>query len=125
MVGDVILSKSVDAEEIQMNDIITYKSKDGSMFGREVTHRVVSDPTIKNDTYYYQTQGDAEGAPLDKPITYDQVEGKFVRKLTIIGKFFSFISTPIGVGVFIGVIVLLFGYELISLIIMYKKIDET
>jgi hypothetical protein len=33
-------------------------------------------------------------------------------------------SKPIGVAIFIGVIVLLFGYELISLIVSYRKIDE-
>lgn len=124
MVGDVILVQSADAEDIQKGDIITYKSKDGSMYGREVTHRVVVDPVIKHDTYYYQTQGDAVGAPLDKAITYDQVKGKYVRKLTLIGKLYGFMSKPIGVAIFISVIVLLFGYELISLIVSYRKIDE-
>ena len=95
------------------------------MYGRAVTHRVVTEPEEKDGTYYYQTQGDAAGAPLDRIITYDQVEGKFVCKLTIIGGFFSFISTPVGVVVFIGVIVVLFGYELISLIVSYKEIDKT
>ena len=125
MVGDVILVKSVDADDIQKDDIITYKSEDGSMYGREVTHRVVSGPVIKNDTYYFQTQGDAEGAPLDKAITYDQIVGKYDRKLPLITKFYDVISTPTGVAVFIGLIIVLFGYELISLIVSYKKIDET
>ena len=124
MVGDVILVKAADAEEVQKDDIITYQSKDGSMYGREVTHRVVSGPVEKNGTYYYQTQGDADGAPLDMAITYDQIEGKYVRKLPLISKFYGFISSPTGVVVFIGIIVLLFGYELISLLVSYKKIDE-
>lgn len=123
-VGDVILVHSAEPEDIKNGDIVTYKSKSGSMYGREVTHRVVEDPEIKNGTYYYQTQGDAAGAPLDKKITYDQIEGKYVRKLEIIGKFFNFISTPVGVIVFVGAIILLFGYELISLIVSYKKIDS-
>lgn len=124
MVGDVILVQSADAEDIEKGDIVTYKSQSGSMYGREVTHRVVTEPEIKNGTYYYQTQGDAAGAPLDKKITYDQIQGKYVRKLTLIGKFFNFISKPIGVIIFIGVIILLFGYELISLIVSNKAIDE-
>ena len=123
-VGDVILVKSVDAEDIKKDDIITYKSKDGTMYDRDVTHRVVTEPEEKNGTYYYQTQGDAPGAPLDKPITYDQVEGKYLRTLKLIGKAYGFISTPVGVAVFIGVIVILFGYEMISLFVSYKKIDE-
>jgi signal peptidase I len=124
MVGDVILVQSADAEDIEKGDIVTYKSQSGSMYGREVTHRVVTEPEIKNGTYYYQTQGDAAGAPLDKKITYDQIQGKYVRKLALIGKFFNFISKPIGVIIFIGVIILLFGYELISLIVSNKAIDE-
>lgn len=124
MVGDVILVRTVDAEDIHKDDVITYKSKDGSMYGRDVTHRVVADPVLKNNTYYFQTQGDAQGAPLDKVITYNQIKGKYVRKLTLISKFYGLISTPIGVAVFIGIIVLLFGYELVSLILSYKRIDE-
>ena len=124
MVGDVILVHKADPEDIQKNDIITYKSKDGSMYGRDVTHRVVTEPFEKNGTYHYQTQGDADGAPLDKPIIYDQVEGKYVRTMTVIGKVYGFISTPVGICVFIGFIVLLFGYELISLLVSYRKIDE-
>lgn len=123
-VGDVILVRAVDAGDIHKDDIITYKSKDGSMYGREVTHRVVTEPEEKNGTYHYQTQGDASGAPLDKPITYDQVQGKYIRTLTLIGKIYGFISTPVGIAVFIGLIVVLFGYELISLMVSYKKIDE-
>lgn len=123
-VGDVILVRSVDAEDIKKGDIITFKSKEGSMYGREVTHRVVTDPEQKNGTYYYQTQGDVEGAPLDQIITYDQIQGKFTRKLTLITKFYGFVSTPVGVAVLIGVIVVLFGFEMISMLISNKKLDE-
>lgn len=124
-VGDVILVHSANAEDIHKDDIITFKSKEGSMYGREVTHRVVLDPEVKKDKYYYQTQGDAPGAPLDKVITYDQIEGKFIRKLVLIGKVYSFLSSPIGIIVFIGVIIVLFGYEMISLFVSSKKIEET
>ena len=124
-VGDVLLVHSADAEDIHKDDIITYKSKEGSMYGREVTHRVVSDPVIKNNKYYYQTKGDALGAPLDKVITYDQIEGKLVRKLVLIGTVYSFFCTPIGICVLIGIIVLLFASEMIPLFFTSKKLDET
>lgn len=124
-VGDVLLVHSVDAEDIHKDDIITFKSKEGSMYGREVTHRVVSDPVVKKDKYYYQTQGDAPGAPLDKVITYDQIEGKLIRKLVVIGKIYSFFCTPTGIIVLIGIIVFLFGSEMIPLFFTSKKLDET
>ena len=124
MVGDVVLVRSAEAEDIQKGDIITYKSKDGSMYGREVTHRVVDGPYYKDRKCYFQTKGDAVGAPLDKVITYDQVVGKYVRTLGLISKFFGFISTPTGVIVFIGVIVLIFGYEIVSMVISYRRIGK-
>lgn len=124
-VGDVLLVHSADAEDIHKDDIVTYKSKEGSMYGRDVTHRVVSDPVIKEGKYYYQTRGDAPGAPLDKAITYDQIEGKLVRKLVLIGKVYSFFCTPTGIFIFIGIIVLLFGSEMVSLFFTSKKFDAT
>lgn len=124
VVGDVVLVKSADVDDIHVDDIITYKSKDGSMKNHMVTHRVVDGPYEKDGVTYFQTKGDAVGAPLDKIISYDQVEGKFVRKLTLVSKFFGFISTPTGVIVFIGIIVVLFAYEIISMLISYKKIDK-
>lgn len=123
-IGDVVLVRSADVDDIQKGDIITYKSKDGSMRGHEVTHRVVDGPYYKDGLYYFQTKGDAVGAPLDKVITYDQVVGKYVRTLGLISKFFGFISTPTGVIVFIGVIVLIFGYEIVSMVISYRRIGK-
>lgn len=120
VVGDVILVKSAEPEDIHKDDIITYKSRDGSMRGRDVTHRVVTDPVIKEDIYYYQTQGDAVGAPLDKVITYEQVEGKFLCKLSWLGKVHEFLITPKGVITLIVIIILLFGSEQIYLLLTYK-----
>ena len=123
-IGDVVMVKSVALEDIHKGDIITYKSQDGSMRGREVTHRVVDGPYEKDGKTYFQTKGDAVGAPLDKIITYDQIEGKFVRKLSLVSGFFGFISTPTGLIVFICVIVLVFGYELVTIFISYRKLDK-
>lgn len=127
-VGDVILVKSTPAEEIHMDDIITFKSEESQTYGREVTHRVVQEPENKNGIYYLQTKGDAPRASLDRAITYDQVRGKFIRKMVIIGKLYGFLSKPIGVVVLLGLILLLFGYEMVALMVSNKKIeanDET
>ena len=124
MRGDVILVKAVNAEEIQNGDIITYKSKEGQMAGEMITHRVVTEPQVRDGMYYYQTRGDLEGASLDPIITFEQVEGKYIQKLPIIDKLYSFFFTPYGLIAFIFVIVALFGYEMISLILSYRSLDE-
>lgn len=121
--GDVILVKAVPADQISKNDIITYKSREGQMEGEMITHRVVTEPKVVEGTYYFQTQGDAEGASLDPIVSFEQVEGKYVRKVPLIDKLYSFFLTPYGLITFIFIIVLLFGYEMISLILTYRAID--
>lgn len=123
MKGDVILSKEVDFDEIKKDDIVTYKAIEGEMAGEMITHRVVSDPWTEGDVHFYQTQGDWQGATLDPVITYDQVQAKYLHKLPIIDKLYSFFFTPYGLIIFIFVIVALFGYEMISLIMSYRALD--
>lgn len=125
MVGDIILVKSAPAEQIEKGDIVTYKAEQGAMRGERITHRVVTDPVVREGSYYYQTQGDAEGATLDPEISYRQVVGKYVGKIPFLDKIYSFFLTPFGLIAIIVVILGLFGYEIISLIVSYKAIDST
>lgn len=124
MVGDVIVDKKVPPEEIKKDDIITYDCLSGKLAGQTITHRVVTDPEFKNGTYYYQTQGDKPGAELDEIISYKQVEGKFVKKLPWLNKLYSFFISPQGFVTFIVIILVLFGYEMIRLVISYKSFDD-
>ena len=124
MVGDVILDKKVAPEEIHKGDIITYDCVEGKLAGQTITHRVHKDPEVRNGVYYYVTMGDKEGATPDAEISYQQIEGKFVRKLPFVNNLYTFFLSPGGLITFIGIIVLLFAYEMISLIVNYKRIDE-
>lgn len=123
-VGDVILVKSVPAEEIAVGDIITYKVVSGELAGNTITHRVVEEPEIRNGVYYFTTQGDREGALVDEEFPYDRVEGKFLRKLPVFDKVYTFFLSPAGLITFIGIIIVLFGYEMISLVRAYRALDE-
>ena len=123
-VGDVILVGPVDAEKIQKDDIITYKALQGELAGHEITHRVVTEPVKERGRYYYQTQGDADGAPLDPRISYDQVVGKYITKLFLISLLYSFFFKPYGLIAFVLLIFILFGYEMVSLFTSYKSLDK-
>ena len=124
MTGDVILVKDTPAEDIRKGDIISYRAEQGEMTGNVVTHRVIEDPVYKNGTYYLQTQGDADGTVPDPQITSDQVIGKYSATLPLIGKLYSFFLTPAGLITMIVVIVVLFGFEMISLIVSYRSLDR-
>ncbi|MBQ9516291.1 MAG: signal peptidase I [Ruminococcus sp.] len=123
-VGDVILDKHVDADQIKVGDIITYNCLKGELKGQTITHRVISGPDYRDGECYFTTMGDKEGARADDEITYSQIEGKYLQTLPIVDKLYTFFLSPVGLIVFIGVIVILFAYEMISLIIAYKSVDE-
>ncbi len=122
--GDVVLIRKSPAEDIHKGDIITYKAIEGDMAGKPITHRVAEEPEYRNGTYYFQTRGDAEGAPMDPEFSYRNVEGKLVLRLPLIGKIYSFFCKPYGLLTFIIVILVLFGYEMIALFLSYRTIDS-
>ena len=105
-VGAVLLSKKTDIEEIEVGDIICFRSRESDHYGSIVTHRVVS---IKRDAagkILLESRGDAnytsdrydveEGNLIGKVIWYTGREGFFNKVL-------SFMSGKIG---FLAVIVI-------------------
>lgn len=124
MIGDVILVKKADVEDIQKGDIVTYKGEEGDFANKFITHKMIEDPQYVDGRYEFRTQGILEGAIKD-PVWYeDQLLGVFVCKIPFVDSVYSFFLKPYGLMTFILVIVLLFGYELISLIVSYHRLDE-
>lgn len=123
--GDVIVDKKVPAEEIKKGDIVTFNCLTGTMSGKTITHRVVEEPELIRGKYWFQTQGDREGAPLDDKISYDQIAGKMIGNAQWLGKLYSFFLTPYGLIAFVVLIFVLFGYEIISMIVSARKFEKT
>lgn len=124
LIGDVILVKSVEPDEVNNGDIVTYKGEEGDLEDKFITHQVIADPQYVGGEYQFQTQGTAEGTIAD-PLWYeDQLVGVYVCKVPFINAVYNFFLQPYGLITFVLIIVALFGYELISLIISYKTLDE-
>ena len=76
-VGDVILIERVSSpDELQKGDIITFNGRGGSLAGKVVTHRIISDGVVNGKI---TTCGDANHGIADDPITYDDVIGRYVK----------------------------------------------
>lgn len=123
MIGDVIIVKETDLENIHKGDIVTYRGSTGEMAGRPITHMVTEEPVCTNGEYVFQTQGVAEGTIPDPPVYGDQIYGVFVAKVPYLDRLYTFFLSDYGLITFVGIIVILFGYELISLIVSYKSLD--
>ena len=124
-IGDVILVKETDFDEIKKGDIITYNGEEGDLKGKFITHKVVETPVYMDGEYTYTTRGIASSVTMNDPTVHqDQVLGVYVCTIPFINTIYNFFLEPYGLITFILVIVVLFAYELISLILSYHKLDE-
>ena len=87
-VGDAILVKQIDIENLHVGDDITYIGTVDSFKDRIVTHRIISIEKSENPEkgkYVIQTQGIANDEP-DPKINETQIYGKVRYKIKIISK---------------------------------------
>lgn len=83
-VGDVLISKEIDGEDIKVGDDLIYQGKKGSFAGKIVTHRVISIEKQEDGNYKIITQGVANNAS-DPEIDQTQVYGKVICNVKILG----------------------------------------
>jgi signal peptidase len=99
-VGDFILTKSTP--NYQPNDIITFVTKDN----RVVTHRI-----IKIDASKFVTKGDANQSSDLEPVSQNQIVGKHLATIPLLGFFVVFLKTLPGLVVFVIIPSLFFIYD--------------
>ena len=90
-VGDVLISKEINPDEIKVGDDIVYKGEKGTFNGKVVTHQVISIEKQEDGNYKIITKGIAN-TEQDPEITQNQVYGKIIYKvqtLSFIGKLIS------------------------------------
>lgn len=82
-VDDIVVVKEEDKKNIRKNDIITFKIVD-----EIITHRVI-DIAYDNGTLIYTTKGDKNDVTDIERVQFEQIEGKYVTKITKFGKIFT------------------------------------
>ena len=113
--NDIIIVKSVDRNQIQMNDIITYK-----VDGEIVTHRII-DYRKLNDEIIYTTKGDNNEVTDIHEVIYSNIEGKYINKIPKVGKLFLLLKNKY---VFSLIFILLIICYLIQKKMIQKKIER-
>lgn len=120
-VGDVIVIKEADYEELKVKDIITYESRAAGTEGMIITHRIID---MDDETKQLETKGDANEA-VDPVIKDDQVLGKFVYKFTLISMLTKLVRNKIGFYflIFVPLVVVIF-LEIADIVTSPKDEDE-
>ncbi|MCI6498475.1 signal peptidase I [Lachnospiraceae bacterium HCP1S3_C3] len=93
--NDCIIIKEVPESELDIGDIITFVSFENEIYGKFNTHRIY-DIGIDENTgkKYYVTKGDYFDTPDYSYVIYENVIGKYVRKIPM-GRVISFLVTKL------------------------------
>lgn len=89
-IDDIIITKNINSSnDIKIDDIITFKTNN-----EIVTHRVI-EIEKKGDNTVYTTKGDKNEVTDIVKIEYDQIEGKYFRKIPLLGKVLSILKNKV------------------------------
>ena len=92
-VGDLIISKKVDIEEIRLNDNIVFISAD--YYGKTIVHKVI-EINESDDGISFVTKGIANSVEDESPVTADNFYGKCVGVSIILGNLYYMITSTSG-----------------------------
>ncbi|MDD6225698.1 MAG: signal peptidase I [bacterium] len=124
MVGDVILSKSVDnPEDLKIGDVVTYQGIVGNYKDKLITHEIVQEPYYDNGTCYVVTQGIAN-YESDPPVSTENIVGIMVTKIPFINNIYNFFITPGGLLTAILLILLAFSGEFYNIYKMSRQKED-
>ncbi len=86
-----------ESDEYEVDDIITFYSKDDTIKGYPNTHRII-DKKIENGEVKYITKGDANPIEDQEPVSPEDIIGKvcFSLNSSILSRAVEFFGTPIG-----------------------------
>jgi len=122
--GDAILVKECTADSVKLDDVICYRAESGEMAGKMITHKVIRETYKVDGETFLQTQGTAN-ITADDPIRADQVYGKVVTKLVILGMLFRFFCTVPGLICVSGLIIWMMVGEIRNIYKAAKEEPET
>lgn len=117
--NDLVFIWQVDAEKLkEKEDIICFITKDGSF----VIHRIERIETVDGEKRFY-TKGDANNTEDPDYVLTQQIQGKYIGKVSKVGAVVLFLQTPYGLMLTIIFILMLFiaGEMLVELITMNKE----
>ena len=99
-VYDAVITMRASEEDIKVNDVITFISKEIDTKGTPITHRVVGivydDQVKKTKVVGYRTKGDHNNTQDFAIIAPNEVLGKMVLRIPYVGYIQRFLTQPIG-----------------------------
>ena len=121
-IGDVLIAKETNPEDVKVGDTISYLGSSGTFKDKVVTHEVVDIEQDEEGHYIFHTKGLAN--LVEDPIVYEeQLYGVIKYRSVILSFIYKVIATQIGMFVFIVIPILyIIGSEIV--IAMLEKEEK-
>ena len=111
-IGDILISKATDEEDINVGDNVTYLGKTGGVKGLIVTHKVINKEKRDGNTYFV-TKGIANEIS-DPEITYDQIYGKVIYKTIVLSFLGKLMNRTISYYILFMIVGVIISFEIVS-----------
>ena len=124
-VGDIVIVKKTDTDELKVKDVITFYSQEDNMKGQIVTHRII-DITEENGRRLFETKGDNNQIADVEKTAENDVIGKVEGKIPYVGKAATFLQTN-RLAFFLIVILpmlVIMAFEVKDIILIARSGDE-
>ena len=96
-VKDVVVTKKIAEEDLDVGDIITFISPDSRFGGISITHRIIDKIyDEKQGIYTYRTQGDNNNVADSVPVSNSNILGKVILKIPKLGFIQDILSSKAG-----------------------------
>jgi signal peptidase len=113
-IGDVLISKKIDAADLKVGDTISYLGEAGDFRNKVITHQIVGINKDENGKYIFRAKGLAN--LVEDPIVYErQLYGKVIYRSFILSIIYKIVGTNLGFYLFIIIpLIYIIGSEIIS-----------
>ena len=96
-IKDIVVTKKIAAEELEVGDIITFIAPDSRYGGISITHRIIDkyyDESL--GTYSYRTIGDNNNVADSSLVPNDNILGKVILKIPKLGYLQDLLASKVG-----------------------------
>lgn len=121
-INDAIITKKVLGKDLKVNDIITFVSQDSHFSGFTITHRIIEKTISTNGNYIFKTKGDYNNVVDSTTINENDIIGKTIFKIPMVGYIQYFLSTSF--GWIIAILIPSLTIIIYDLVILIKKIYQ-
>ena len=105
-VGEVVISKQVDVNEIKVGDDIVYLGKNGEYAGKIIMHSVIEINTDENGNLFFHAKGLHSSSVEDPHISEEQIYGVVIYKSVFLTTMYNLATNIYSIFVIIIILVL-------------------